>query len=134
MSKEETMKNAREAIHDLDLDRATNIAQQALDERLNPLEIIEQGFMVAMHEVGDKFDRGELFLPHVMAAAEATKAAVAVLMLALEEEGKELESIGTVVLGTIEGDIHTLGKDIVAVMMRIAGFDVHDLGRDTPLS
>lgn len=83
-----------------------------------------------MLEVGEKFGAGELFLPHVIAAADAMQAAINILTPELERISTQTKSKATVVIGTIEGDIHSIGKDIVATMLKIAGYKVVDLGRD----
>jgi trimethylamine corrinoid protein len=134
MSKDEIIKAAKEAIHSFDADKAVEVAKKAIEEGVDPVEVIEKGFTVAMREVGDLFDQEKLFLPHVMAAAEAMKAAINELTPHIKAGAKTSEAMGTVVIGTIEGDIHSIGKDIVATMLKIAGFDVYDLGRDVPLT
>lgn len=132
-SKEEIIANAKAAVMDFDDEAAEEAAEEALDAGVDVMEIIEDGFTAAMNEIGDKFEAGELFLPHLIAASEAMSAGMAVLAPAIE--GKVVgEKMGTVVLGTIEGDIHSIGKDIVATMLKIAGFDVVDLGRDVAIA
>jgi trimethylamine corrinoid protein len=126
----ELIQKVQDAIKNYKKDEAVKAAQEALDAGVDPVELIE-GMTAAMREIGDKFDKGEVFLPHVMAASEAMKAAVAVVEPVLKG-AKAGESIGVYLIGTVEGDIHTIGKDIVATMLSIAGFDVHDLGRDVP--
>jgi trimethylamine corrinoid protein len=132
-SKEEIIANAKAAILDFDDEAAEEAAEEALDAGIDVMDIIEDGFTAAMNEVGDKFEAGELFLPHLIAASEAMSAGMAILAPAIE--GKSTgEKLGTVVIGTIEGDIHSIGKDIVATMLKIAGFEVVDLGRDVAIA
>jgi trimethylamine corrinoid protein len=133
VTKEEIIAKAKEAIMEFDDEMAEEVAEEALAEGINPAELIEEGFTKAMTEVGAKFGAGELFLPHVIAAADAMQAAIDILTPELEKMSAETKSIGTVVIGTIEGDIHTIGKDIVATMLKISGFKVIDLGRDVPI-
>ena len=133
-TKEEIIAKAKEAILDFDDDAAAEAAQEGLDANVDPVDLIQDGFTAAMNEVGDQFEAGTLFLPHVIAASEAMSAGVAVLTPVLEKLGSETESKGTVVIGTIEGDIHSIGKDIVATMLKIAGFKVVDLGRDVAIT
>jgi dimethylamine corrinoid protein len=85
-----------------------------------------------MNEVGTLFERGKLFLPHVMMAAEAMQAGVDVLK---EEMGESTSTgkLGVIVNGTVEGDVHDIGKSIVSTMLQAAGFEVHDIGRDAPI-
>ncbi|MDG6244947.1 MAG: methyltransferase cognate corrinoid protein [Methanolobus sp.] len=133
-TKEQIIAKAKEAILDFDEDVAAEVAQESLDAGINPVELIEDGFTAAMTEVGAQFEAGTLFLPHVIAASEAMSAGVAVLTPELEKLASETKSKGKVVIGTIEGDIHSIGKDIVATMLKIAGFKVIDLGRDVPIT
>ena len=132
-TKEEIIANAKAAILDFDDEAAEDASQEALDAGVDVLEIIEDGFTAAMNEVGDKFESGELFLPHLIAASEAMSAGMAILTPAIEGKATG-DKLGTVVIGTIEGDIHSIGKDIVATMFKIAGFEVVDLGRDVPIA
>ena len=133
-TKDEIIAKAKEAIANFDNDAAAAAAQEGLDAGISPVDIIQEGFTTAMNEVGDQFEAGTLFLPHVIAASEAMTAGVDVLTPALEALGSEMESKGKIVIGTIEGDIHSIGKDIVATMLKIAGFEVFDLGRDVPIN
>ena len=115
-----------------DEEQCVTLAQQAMDQSIDPLEAIHKGFAHGMHIVGDKFARLECFLPEVMVAADAMNAAVEVLkpyLLQRENGGSQ----GIVVLGTIQGDIHDLGKNIVKIMLEAAGFTIHDLGNDVPV-
>ncbi|SFM71036.1 cobalamin B12-binding domain-containing protein [Methanolobus profundi] len=132
-TKEEIISKAKAAILDFDDEAAAAAAQEGLDADVDPVDLIQDGFTAAMNEVGDQFEAGTLFLPHVIAASEAMSAGVAVLTPALEAKGAETASKGTIVIGTIEGDIHSIGKDIVATMLKIAGFKVVDLGRDVAI-
>lgn len=86
----------------------------------------------SMSEVGILFERGKLFLPHVLSAANGMKKAMEILGPELLASGDSGESKGTVVMGTVEGDVHDIGKSICSTMLQCAGFEVHDLGRDVP--
>lgn len=115
-----------------DEERCVTLARQAMEQGIDPFEAIQKGFAHGMHIVGDKFARLECFLPEVMVAADAMNAAVEVLkpyLLQREDGGSQ----GIVVLGTIQGDIHDLGKNIVKIMLEAAGFTIHDLGNDVPV-
>ncbi|MDL2260722.1 B12-binding domain-containing protein [Methanimicrococcus sp. OttesenSCG-928-J09] len=131
-SKDEVMAMAREAILEFDGEMAEEAAQEGLKAGINPVEIIE-AYTSAMGDVGVDFEAGKLFLPHVLAASEAMNAGIKVLKPEMEKTKAQTESKGKVVIGTIEGDIHSIGKDIVVSMLGIAGFDVIDLGRDVPI-
>ncbi|AKB17214.1 MULTISPECIES: B12-binding domain-containing protein [unclassified Methanosarcina] len=132
-STEAIIAKAKNAITDFDEELAAEVAEEALAAGVDPVEIIEKGFTAGMMEVGDQFEQGTLFLPHVLAAAEAMKAGIDVMKPEMERRKSQTKNLGTVVIGTIEGDIHSIGKDIVASMLNIAGFDVVDLGRDVPI-
>ena len=133
VTKAEIIEKAKEAILEFDDEAAEAVAQEALDAGINPAELIEEGFTAAMTNVGERFGAGELFLPHVIAAADAMQAAINILTPELEKMSAQTKSKATVVIGTIEGDIHSIGKDIVATMLKIAGYKVVDLGRDVPI-
>ena len=133
-SVEAIIAKAKNAITDFDDELAAEVAAEALAAGVDPVEIIEKGFTAGMMEVGEQFEQGTLFLPHVLAAAEAMKAGIEVMKPEMERRKSQTKNLGTVVIGTIEGDIHSIGKDIVASMLNIAGFDVVDLGRDVPVS
>ncbi len=132
-NKEEIIAKAKEAITEYDDEMAEEAANEALKEGIDPVEIIEHGFTEGMQEVGEQFEQGTVFLPHVLAAAEAMKAGIEVMKPEMERRKSKTEKKGTIVIGTIEGDIHSIGKDIVASMLNIAGFEVIDLGRDVPI-
>lgn len=132
MEKAEWLKKAADAVLDCDDKAAVQIATDALKEGMEPLEMINEGFSKGIIEMGDKFDRGEVFLPELILASEAMVAGVKVLEEALPVDAHS-EKVATVVLGTIEGDVHDIGKGILATMLRVYGFEVHDLGRDVPI-
>jgi corrinoid protein of di/trimethylamine methyltransferase len=112
--------------------RCLALAQQVLDEGLDPLEAIEEGYTRGMVIVGEKFAKMEYYLPDLMLSARAVNAAVDLLKPHLvQQEGGGTQ--GTVVLGTIQGDLHDVGKNIVKIMLQASGFDVHDLGVDVPV-
>lgn len=133
-SKEEIIAKAKNAVLEYDQDAAVEAANEAIKAGISPVEVIQNGFTKAMNEVGDKYEAKQLFLPHVIAASETMTAGINVLTPQLEKMGvKEGAGLGTVIIGTIEGDIHCIGKDIVAIMLKIAGYNVHNLGRDVPV-
>ena len=120
----------KQSIIDGDEEAAAAVAQQALDAGIDPLEAINQGYVAGMSYVGDQFSQGEMFLPDMMLAAEAMKAAVAVLEPEMTRRGTHRTMLGKVVLGTVKGDIHEIGKNLVATMLSASGFEVYDLGVD----
>ena len=113
-------------------DRARELAQEALVQGIEPLEAIDQGFKPGMDVVGDGFARGELFIPDLMMSGEAMKAAISTLEPELLKRRQQREVLGKVVIGTVQGDIHEIGKTLVATMLAANGFEVHDLGVDVP--
>jgi corrinoid protein of di/trimethylamine methyltransferase len=122
----------RASIEEYDEVAAAAAANEAVAAGLDPVVAVEKGFAGAIRELGEAFDRMEIFLPGLVMAADAMKAGVTVLEEAMEARGEQLERKGVVVLGTVEGDIHDIGKTIVGAMLQANGYEVHDLGVDVP--
>jgi len=120
------------AVIEGDEELAVSITKQSLEQGLNPLEVINEGLTPGMDVVGERFSCGEYFLPHLVMAGNTMKAALGLLEPALKASGMAREAPGTVVLGTVAGDIHEIGKSLVATMLTASGFVVHDLGVDVP--
>lgn len=116
-----------------DSDVSAELAHRAVDQGINPLEAISEGFVRGVNKVGEDFAKGDAFLPELVMAGEAMKAAVAVLEPELAKRGTERTMLGKVILCTVEGDIHEIGKTIVGTMLSSAGFKVFDLGVDVPV-
>ncbi len=133
MSKEALLTKAMRAVIDGDEDAAMEVANQVIAEGINPVEIINEGLTPAMTQVGDGFANEEIPLPGVLVAAEAMTKAIEIMEPHIPKEDIA-KKMGTIVIGTIEGDIHDIGKRIVATMLRVYGFEVHDLGRDVPIN
>jgi len=112
---------------------AEELAQQAIEQGIDPLEAINKGFVIGVNEVGDQFSRGDMFLPELVAAGEAMKSAIAVLEPEMAKQGTSRQILGKVVVGTVNGDIHDIGKTLVATMLSASGFEVYDLGVDVPI-
>jgi len=123
----------KQAVIDGEAEEAAALAQKGLDAGLPAVDILDEGFVKGIEEVGDLFARGEFFLPELVQGAEAMKAAVAVLQPALDASGAERKALGTAVAGTVAGDIHEIGKTIVCSMLSAAGFTVTDVGCDVPV-
>ena len=119
----------REAVTNGDEDGAASKAGAAVDGGADPSDVLD-ALSGAIWQIGDRFQRGEAFLPEMMLAADAMKAAVAVVRPALLEADAHVAAKGKVVVGTIQHDIHDIGKNIVATFLEMSGFEVHDLGRD----
>jgi len=107
-------------------------AIEVLNSGLDPLEAIEKGLAKGLREVGRRFECGEMFLMHLILSAEAMKAGVEIMKPEMLKQNKELKSLGTFLIGTVEGDLHDIGKSIVSAMLTAEGFDVVDLGVDIP--
>jgi trimethylamine corrinoid protein len=127
---EELFKQMAQSILDGDEEVSAELAQQALEAGIDPLQAITDGFMPGVNEVGDSFACGQAFLPELVMAGEAMKAAVAVLEPAMKASGTARQMLGKVVLATVEGDIHEIGKSLVGTMLTSSGFEVYDLGVD----
>ncbi len=112
---------------------AAELAKKAIEEGIDPLEAINRGFVIGVNEVGDRFSSGDMFLPELVLAGEAMKAAVAVLEPEMAKQGTKRDILGIVVLGTVEGDIHDIGKTLVGTMLSASGFQVYDLGVNVPV-
>ena len=128
----ETLEQLQTAVITGEPDQARELAAQALEAGVVPLTAIEQALNPGMQVVGDRFECGEYFIPDLVMSAEAMKAAMAVLEPALVARQEQRQVAGTVVIGTVEGDIHEIGKSLVGTMLAAAGFQVYDLGVDVP--
>lgn len=130
MTKEEIIKELREGILTYDEERVRKAAKKVLENGIDPFLAIKEGLTPAINEIGEKFERMEIFLPHLTMAAKAMEAGVAVLEPALDKSQEQKVRQGKVVIGTVQGDIHSIGKNIVMMMLKAAGFEVVDLGVD----
>jgi corrinoid protein of di/trimethylamine methyltransferase len=118
----------RQSIIDGAPDRATELAQQALANGIDPLEAVNQGFAAGITFAGDQFGCGEMYLPDLLASVEAMKAAIKVLEPEMLKRGSARQALGKIVLGTARGDIHDIGKNLVATILSAGGFQIFDLG------
>lgn len=133
MSSEDAIfQNLYDAVLSFDADAAVKAANTAVKMKINPVKAIEKGLAKGLREVGERFEAGELWLPHLVLGAEALEAAVKVLEDSMPMTDLTITRSGTVVIGTVESDIHDLGLRIVASMLGANGFKVYDLGCDTP--
>jgi trimethylamine corrinoid protein len=128
MANEEFYQAAKDAIRACDRPAAVDAATKALAAGVAPDDILKNGFIPGIAAMGDLFERGEVFLPELVLAADAMTGAAEVCNAALPEG--EAEAKGTVVIGTVQGDVHDIGKTIVVAFLRANGYEVHDLGRD----
>jgi len=132
MSIEEFYNEISSAIVDLDEEKAVEYANKAIKENMNLLDIVEKGFAAGIRKVGELWEEGEFFLPELMRGAQIMQNCLDLLMPYLQS-ASEIISRGKVVIATIEGDIHSIGKTIVATMLRAYGYEVYDLGADVPV-
>jgi len=135
MSTEEFSNKAKAAVMAYKVDDAKKIANEAIAAAdVDLIAVINEGFSAGIMEVGALFEAKKIFLPHMMAAANAMTAGMDILVPEIEKRGGSVgEGLGTFVICSIEGDIHSIGKDIVAIMLKVAGFNVLNIGRDVPL-
>ena len=134
MKKEEIFEDLLRAIVDLDEEKGKEAAVKLIEEKINPLEGVEKGLSKGMKIVGDKFNKLEIYLPEMMMAADVFGSVMEVLKPHISAESLDKVKRGTVVIGTVKGDIHGIGKDIVAMLLETAGFTVHNLGVDVAAS
>lgn len=113
-----------------DDERVSELTRKAIDEELGPKEILDNGLIAGMNIIGEKFRNHEIFLPEVLLAARAMYAGMDLLKPLFLKEG--MPSIGKVILGTVQGDLHDIGKNLVGIMLKGAGFEIIDLGKDVP--
>jgi trimethylamine corrinoid protein len=125
---QEILSRMRQSIIDGAPQTAAELAQEALSAGMEPLEAIDQGYVPGMNQVGEQFGCRAMFLPDVMAAAEAMRSAMAVLEPEFQRRGMARQVSGTVLLGTVQGDIHEIGKNLIATLLLAAGLRVVDLG------
>jgi len=130
---DDILNRLKEVVINYDVEGAVKTAQEVIETGFDPLKAIEEGLAAGLKVVGDKFGSGEIFLPMLMISAEAAKKALAILEPVVAK-GKSRKVLGKVVIGTAEGDIHDIGKSIVAAMLTANGFEVHDIGCDVPTS
>lgn len=129
---EELFQKMAQSIMDGDADISASLAKQAIEAGLDPLEAITKGFVLGVNKMGEDFACGNAFLPELVMAGEAMKAAVATLEPEMQKRGVSRQVLGKVVLATVEGDIHEIGKSLVGTMLSASGFQVFDLGVDVP--
>lgn len=133
MNEQEILNSLTQAVLEYDKEKAVELAKKALEARIDPIKALDHGLGKGIREVGEKFHRMEVFLPHLVMAAEAMQAASDVLMSALPKEMADKAATGVIVLGTVKGDIHDIGKSLTSTMLSAAGFKVIDLGVDVPV-
>jgi corrinoid protein of di/trimethylamine methyltransferase len=129
--KKEILEKLAEAVVEYDEDLAKEWSQIALDENMDAFEAIMNGLAAGMETVGDLYDKQEYFVPEMLMCADALYAGLDILRPHIKKEDRK--KMGQVVIGTVQGDVHDIGKNIIKLMFDVGGFEVHDLGRDVPL-
>ncbi len=132
MGKEEVMDKLIKAIIDGDEETASEVAQEALAAKIDPMEVVNQA-VKGLQIIGERYERLEAFLPDLILAGDAMKVSMDILLPHVKPEQKGKASLGRVVIGTVSGDIHDVGKNLVAAMLSVEGFEVYDLGDDVPV-
>lgn len=127
---EEVLKRLFDAVLEGDFDSVKTNIQAALDANLDPNVILTEGMIAAMREVGCRFEAGEYYVPEMLIAARAMQSGMAILKPYLQQTDRK--SSGKVVIGTVKGDLHDIGKNLVSLMLEGAGYEIVDLGVDVP--
>ena len=130
MDQNELLDVLKKAMVALDQEEVVSKTTMGLAEGVSPQEIIQNGLMPGLSEIGELFENEEIFLPELMKSAKVFQGAMDLLRPKIQEQGGGVEKKGTIVIGTVKGDMHYIGKDIVKLLMETAGFEVHDLGVD----
>jgi trimethylamine corrinoid protein len=133
MNNEEFLNKVKKAIIEGNKDDAEQLAQRAIEEKMNLNEVIEKGYISGIQKVGQLWEEGEYFLPELVTSAECMRAPMAIMQPELERAQIDRPSAGKIVIGTVEGDIHDIGKNLVASILSANGYDVVDLGADVKL-
>ena len=123
----EIFENLKKAITEYDAKMAASLAKKAVEEKIDPIKVLD-AMTEAIRQVGGGFGRGELWLPDLVGAADAMSSAVPIIEEEIKRTGTKRESLGTIVVGTVFGDIHSIGKTMVCTLLTAEGFKVHDLG------
>lgn len=132
MAREELMQKAFEAIVEADEDMAVQVLDAGAAEGITAVDLLQEGFSKGMNELGDQFSRGEIFLPELIFATEVMKVVTDRVDEELAAQGDAGTEKGKIVIGTVEGDVHDIGKGICVSMLKASGFEVYDLGREVP--
>ncbi len=128
MDKTELFGRLSKSIEQLDEESTLNCVRKVIELNIDPVEALEKGLMKGLKKLGELFGRGEIFIVDLIFASEIAKKAIDILQPVLMNRSRK--GFGTIVIGTVEGDIHELGKNLVATLLRVEGFEVHDLGAD----
>jgi len=132
LTDEKILEEMAQSVEDFDSDKALELIEAALKDGVDPVDIIEKGFSVGLRRVGDRFGKGEAFLTELVAAANVMEEVSRRLSVEITKSKKERELLGRVLIGTVAGDVHSIGKNILKAMLEVGGFEVVDIGVDVP--
>ena len=132
MSQNKVLQDLVKSITEYDEEAASTAAEKTVEEGVEAIEAIECGVAVGLKKIGEDYERGDIFLPELMMGANAAQKALKILLENMPKD-TDYRGLGRIVIGTVEGDIHDIGKNIVAAMLRANGFDIVDLGVDVPI-
>jgi 5-methyltetrahydrofolate--homocysteine methyltransferase len=128
LSKSDALENVSKAITEFDIDKAKEMAEKAIEMKIPAYDIVTVGISHGLQEIGAKYENGEYFLSELILAGEAAKAVLEVAKLHFETQGNK--NVGKLLIGTVEGDMHDIGKNLLAILAQGSGFEVYDLGVD----
>ncbi len=126
------LKEIQEKLLLMDMEKTLTLTKEALEKGIDPIIIIEEGLANGIRRLGDMYENGEAFLPELIMGAEIMKRAVEIIKPELEKKKKDMKKYGRIMLATVEGDVHDIGKNLVSLMLWINGFEIIDLGIDIP--
>ena len=129
----EILKALHDSVYDFEEDDAVKWSNIAIEEGVDPFTATMDGLAAGMIDAGEAYNRKEYFVPELLMAADAIYAGLDILKPAIKASGRSAEVKGSIVLGVVEGDVHDIGKNLVKMMFEVAGWEVHDLGKDVPL-
>ncbi|MBO8151368.1 MAG: dimethylamine corrinoid protein 3 [Candidatus Neomarinimicrobiota bacterium] len=129
----EVLREVAKSVFIGDKDATLKAVRRAIDSNIRPEEILDKALIPGIRKAGDLYEKGQYFLPELIMCADAMKAAFGILRPLIEQNGEKVRTHGRVLIGTVEGDIHDIGKTLVGVMLSTSGFEVIDLGADVPL-
>jgi len=134
MNREVLLNQIGNAVFKGEREETNSLVKKAISERLKSNEILDSGLVPGIRKAGDLFEAGEYFLPELIISSEAMKSAIEILTPIMKSEGVSRKIFGKVVIGTVEGDIHDIGKTLVGTILSTAGFEIKDLGASVPVS
>ena len=130
---QELLQALRDGVVNMDVEKVKEAAQKVLDEGFSPYDAVMNGLAAGMEIVGDLYEKHEYFVPELLICADALYAGLDILKPHIKLDDRDQRAKGVVVIGTVEGDVHDIGKNLIKMIFDVGGFTVQDLGRDVPL-